>query len=171
MLVHVPCSYIIALLTSQLVTFSLSESGVMERSNVCMHHALQLLRGQAAGYADKPAGAGKAHSTYCHHIPHTCLFSGFIQHVCSLTVLLTLQQLECSPIAAWLWLFLQCPDHVVQLPSCLQMAPSNKAGGSGGGVQGGQPSPAKLLMQLVAAPSMFSLPLCTGRLLSPPFRV
>lgn len=85
-----------------------------------------------------------------------------------------LQQLEpnrCSPTVALLLWFSNPLVMEFSYPVCLQMAPSNKAGGSGGGVQGGQPSPAKLLMQLVAAPSMFSLPLCTGRLLSPPFRV
>ncbi|KAL3140210.1 hypothetical protein ABBQ38_004485 [Trebouxia sp. C0009 RCD-2024] len=51
-----------------------------------------------------------------------------------------------------------------------QIAQSNNNRGYGG-LQGGQPSPAKLLMQLVAAPSIFSVPLCTGRLLTPPFRV
>lgn len=52
----------------------------------------------------------------------------------------------------------------------LQIAQNNNNRGHGG-LQGGQPSPAKLLMQLVAAPSIFSVPLCTGRLLTPPFRV
>ena len=35
----------------------------------------------------------------------------------------------------------------------------------------GPSTPTKLLMQLVAAPSMFSVPLCTGKVLNPPFRV
>ena len=53
----------------------------------------------------------------------------------------------------------------------LQIAQTNSSRGGNVGVQGGQPSPAKLLMQLVAAPSTFSLPLCTGKQLNPPFRV
>ena len=47
--------------------------------------------------------------------------------------------------------------------------PSKPFGGQGG--QLGAPCPDKLLMQLVAAPSTFSVPLCTGKLLNPPFRV
>ncbi|DBA73804.1 TPA: hypothetical protein ACH3X2_009772 [Trebouxia sp. C0005] len=43
--------------------------------------------------------------------------------------------------------------------------------GMASGAQPVEPGPAKLLMQLVAAPSTFGVPMCTGKLLSPPFRV
>ncbi|KAL0055738.1 hypothetical protein WJX82_003952 [Trebouxia sp. C0006] len=70
-------------------------------------------------------------------------------------------------------------SNVPSLTQSLAQLPQNNGGRAGAmphpsmpsGGQPGEPGPAKLLMQLVAAPATFGVPLCTGKLLSPPFRV